>query len=180
MLDVLVVAILWHPSVKFFPLMVPKEQPRIMSMIMDTYIKLRPFEVLWMNDISIFKAHLALAIGKYTQKSVETKKIPPLTTQGHKVTSPFSPCQPTTLPLMKFFSLVFLCVLLLPIHATVVYSYFPGYSWTITYCRYCSSLLGWKFQRVHRRGAITTVATNENCPNTFFGFQSASVRTMQD
>ena len=27
-------------------------------------------------------------------------------------------------------------------------SWFPGYSWTITYCRRCGSLLGWKFHWV--------------------------------
>lgn len=68
-------------------------------------------------------------------------------------------------------------------------SYFPGYSWTITYCRFCSSLLGWKFQKVQRRFATSSNTTGTatairgsttNNPDSFFGFQSASVRTMQD
>ena len=30
-------------------------------------------------------------------------------------------------------------------------SYFPGYSWWITGCNRCGSMLGWKFQKVHRQ-----------------------------
>ena len=70
-------------------------------------------------------------------------------------------------------------------------SYFPGFSWTVTYCRRCSSLLGWKFQRVSasvasRRDASATNNNNNrsrrirhminnHCPDSFFGFQSSSI-----
>jgi cereblon len=62
------------------------------------------------------------------------------------------------------------CLLIFFISAN---SYFPGYSWTITYCRRCASLLGWKFQSVNRRGNNES----DDRPNTFFGFMSSSVST---
>ena len=52
-------------------------------------------------------------------------------------------------------------------------SYFPGYSWTITYCQGCGSLLGWKFNWVGP--ARQTVERNK--PNSFFGFMSSSLVT---
>eukprot|EP00934_Nitzschia_sp_Nitz4_P003642 Nitzschia sp. Nitz4//scaffold49_size126201//16706//18505//NITZ4_003629-RA/size126201-augustus-gene-0.7-mRNA-1//-1//CDS//3329553110//3632//frame0 len=57
-------------------------------------------------------------------------------------------------------------------------SYFPGYSWLITYCGRCGELLGWKFQRVGRSSSSTRPQSdpaNKNCPDHFFGFQSSSL-----
>ena len=33
-------------------------------------------------------------------------------------------------------------------------SWFPGYSWTIAYCAICSTHLGWKFQKLGKRGRV--------------------------
>jgi len=52
-------------------------------------------------------------------------------------------------------------------------SYFPGYSWQITRCRRCASLLGWKFEKVGKRNRTNLDATDR--PDTFFGFMSSNV-----
>lgn len=53
-------------------------------------------------------------------------------------------------------------------------SYFPGYSWTVCYCRSCLSLLGWMFRRVH-----SNMALSKDRPSAFFGFQSSSVLVLE-
>ncbi|CAJ1934470.1 unnamed protein product [Cylindrotheca closterium] len=53
-------------------------------------------------------------------------------------------------------------------------SYFPGYSWTVCYCRSCLSLLGWMFRRVHHN-----IPLSKDRPNNFFGFQSSSVLVLE-
>lgn len=53
-------------------------------------------------------------------------------------------------------------------------SYFPGYSWTVCYCRSCLSLLGWMFRRVH-----PNMALSKDRPKAFFGFQSSSVLVLE-
>ena len=53
-------------------------------------------------------------------------------------------------------------------------SYFPGYSWTVCYCRSCLSLLGWMFRRVHHN-----IPLSNDRPKTFFGFQSSSVLVLE-
>mmetsp|Transcript_34576 Transcript_34576/g.83847 ORF Transcript_34576/g.83847 Transcript_34576/m.83847 type:complete len:309 (-) Transcript_34576:1070-1996(-) len=53
-------------------------------------------------------------------------------------------------------------------------SYFPGYSWTVCYCRSCLSLLGWMFRRVHHNMPLS-----RDRPNAFFGFQSSSVLVLE-
>lgn len=47
-------------------------------------------------------------------------------------------------------------------------SWFPGYSWTITYCQRCFAHLGWKFQLVRADAA-------EDRPEYFFGWSASSV-----
>lgn len=54
-------------------------------------------------------------------------------------------------------------------------SWFPGYSWTITYCRHCFSHLGWKFQSVSQSGSNEADA---NRPERFWGLSGASVTTL--
>jgi hypothetical protein len=51
-------------------------------------------------------------------------------------------------------------------------SWFPGYSWTITHCRYCHDHLGWKFQLVEK-----TMSSDER-PKQFWGLSGASVTTL--
>jgi len=65
-------------------------------------------------------------------------------------------------------------------------SYFPGYSWTITYCRRCGSLLGWKFHwvgvSVGDHGVVRHTRKEsemKNKPKSFFGFMSSSLITEQ-
>jgi hypothetical protein len=53
-------------------------------------------------------------------------------------------------------------------------SYFPGYSWHITLCRRCESLLGWKFRKV-----CSESIESPDRPGTFFGFMSSNVITRQ-
>ena len=53
-------------------------------------------------------------------------------------------------------------------------SWFPGYSWTITYCRHCFSHLGWKFQSVSQSRFNNTDADR---PERFWGLSGASVTT---
>ena len=65
-------------------------------------------------------------------------------------------------------------------------SYFPGYSWTITYCSRCASLLGWKFRKVNPKSSRSSSGTaSENQqhpdrPSEFFGFMSSSIVTIPD
>jgi hypothetical protein len=58
-------------------------------------------------------------------------------------------------------------------------SYFPGYSWTITYCRRCGSLLGWKFDWVGNGSGRSHAPRHftPNHPECFYGFQASSVVT---
>jgi len=49
------------------------------------------------------------------------------------------------------------------------FSWFPGYSWTITYCQRCHSHLGWKFHLVR------STAATEDRPEFFFGWSASSV-----
>lgn len=58
-------------------------------------------------------------------------------------------------------------------------SYFPGYSWTVTYCRRCSNLLGWKFQWVGDTNRARRTL-EKNRPDSFFGFMSSSLVTELD
>lgn len=53
-------------------------------------------------------------------------------------------------------------------------SYFPGYSWTVCYCRSCLSLLGWMFRQVHHNMPLS-----KDRPKAFFGFQSSSVFVLE-
>lgn len=70
-------------------------------------------------------------------------------------------------------------------------SYFPGYSWWITCCSFCGSMLGWKFQKV--RSMKTGKHSDENegdssskkslidkdtpeRPPYFYGFMSSNVK----
>ena len=55
------------------------------------------------------------------------------------------------------------------IFPSIFHSWFPGYSWTITYCQRCLSHLGWKFQLV-RQDAAT-----EDRPAVFYGWSASSV-----
>lgn len=71
-------------------------------------------------------------------------------------------------------------------------SYFPGYSWWITCCNCCGSMLGWKFQKVaphrsrqSRRGetdhssSSNTVSVDRDTPQRppyFYGFMSSNVK----
>jgi hypothetical protein len=57
-------------------------------------------------------------------------------------------------------------------HAETKDSWFEGYSWTIMSCVFCSSHLGWKFQRVDRREDPTP-----DRPDQFYGLSAASVAT---
>lgn len=50
-------------------------------------------------------------------------------------------------------------------------SYFPGYSWTICYCKSCASILGWMFRRV--KGG--NVGLSEDRPKSFYGFMSSNI-----
>ena len=52
-------------------------------------------------------------------------------------------------------------------------SWFPGYAWTIAYCHYCQSHLGWKFDKV-----VTEERGCHDRPRRFWGFSGASI-TMQ-
>eukprot|EP00978_Attheya_sp_CCMP212_P041432 scaffold237565_cov61-Attheya_sp.AAC.1 len=55
-------------------------------------------------------------------------------------------------------------------------SWFPGYSWTITYCSICHEHLGWKFQLVpDRSGSRATGQANR--PQLFWGLSGSSVTT---
>jgi len=49
-------------------------------------------------------------------------------------------------------------------------SWFPGYSWTIAYCRFCHSHLGWKFERVMGEDLLTADQLE-----LFWGLSAASV-----
>jgi hypothetical protein len=51
-------------------------------------------------------------------------------------------------------------------------SWFPGYSWTITYCQRCHSHLGWKFDLVQKSTAT------EDRPEVFFGWSASSVTSL--
>lgn len=55
-------------------------------------------------------------------------------------------------------------------------SYFSGYSWTVTYCQRCGTLLGWKFHWVGGAGRARRAA-EKNRPDSFFGFMSSSLMT---
>ena len=55
-------------------------------------------------------------------------------------------------------------------------SYFPGYSWTVTYCQRCGTLLGWKFHWVGDAGRARRTP-EKNRPDSFFGFMSSSLVT---
>ena len=66
-------------------------------------------------------------------------------------------------------------------------SYFPGYSWLITSCYRCGSILGWKFQKVgnsgidanggyeNGNGNIVDRDTPQRPPH-FYGFMSSNVK----
>jgi len=56
-------------------------------------------------------------------------------------------------------------------------SYFPGYSWTVTYCVRCGALLGWKFDWVGRddSGPVRRKENEKNRPNSFYGFNASSL-----
>jgi cereblon len=57
-------------------------------------------------------------------------------------------------------------------------SYFPGYSWHITRCRRCASLLGWKFDKVGRNASRNEEETSSpDRPDVFFGFMSSNLVT---
>lgn len=49
-------------------------------------------------------------------------------------------------------------------------SWFPGYSWTIAYCRICTEHLGWKFKLVNRRFDTTRLGI-------FWGLSGSCVTT---
>jgi len=61
-------------------------------------------------------------------------------------------------------------------------SYFPSYSWLITCCRRCGSLLGWKFQKVLELDDSKNSAKNRldrdtpERPSTFYGFMASNVK----
>lgn len=54
-------------------------------------------------------------------------------------------------------------------------SWFPGYSWTIAYCRYCHNHLGWKFLPAGRLGSA---AVTDDRPEQFWGLSGSSVTTI--
>ena len=65
-------------------------------------------------------------------------------------------------------------------------SYFPGYSWWITICRRCGSLLGWKFQKVGNLEIDGDIDDDDSHigdrdtperPPYFYGFMSSNVKT---
>lgn len=53
-------------------------------------------------------------------------------------------------------------------------SWFPGYSWTIAYCRTCMAHLGWKFKQVKKRNFTETSGHN-----VFWGLSGAAVTTQK-
>jgi len=62
-------------------------------------------------------------------------------------------------------------------------SYFPSYSWLITCCRRCGSLLGWKFQKVQEFDDSNISSANNKVekdtpdrPFTFYGFMASNVK----
>ena len=54
-------------------------------------------------------------------------------------------------------------------------SWFPGYSWTIAYCRYCHSHLGWKFLCAER---LDNTQVSDDRPERFWGLSGGSVTTI--
>jgi ATP-dependent protease La (LON) substrate-binding domain/Yippee zinc-binding/DNA-binding /Mis18, centromere assembly len=54
-------------------------------------------------------------------------------------------------------------------------SWFPGYAWTITLCRYCLHHLGWKFDIVD-----PSVLPTSHRPHQFWGFSAGSVSYLQE
>jgi len=57
-------------------------------------------------------------------------------------------------------------------------SYFPSYSWLITCCRRCGSLLGWKFQKVRDFDDANNRVDKDtpDRPFTFYGFMASNVK----
>ncbi|OEU07510.1 hypothetical protein FRACYDRAFT_250931 [Fragilariopsis cylindrus CCMP1102] len=58
-------------------------------------------------------------------------------------------------------------------------SYFPGYSWRITCCRRCGSLLGWKFQKIDDTKTNDRIRCDKDTlerPSTFYGFMTSNVK----
>lgn len=54
-------------------------------------------------------------------------------------------------------------------------SWFPGYAWTIAYCRYCFSHIGWKFQSV---SPSKSDCADADRPEQFWGLSGVSVTTL--
>jgi hypothetical protein len=54
-------------------------------------------------------------------------------------------------------------------------SWFPGYAWTITLCRYCLHHLGWKFEIVDQ-----SILPTSHRPYQFWGFSAGSVSYLQE